>query len=461
MDSTPHILLFPFMSKGHTIPILHLARLLTHRNATVTVVTTPKNRSFISTSLSDTNVSVLELPFPDNIDGVPPGVESTDQLPEISLWLPLAVATKRMQPHFEAALKTLPPLSFMVTDGFLYWTFDSAAKFDVPRFVYYGMSCFASTVSALVSDAGLLREIESDDELISLPVFPRVKVTKNDFESVFTDSQPKGLHFEFVMNAVAATSKSRGVLVNSFYELESDFFEYWNSHFKPKAWSIGPLCLANPRSPGVRSGYWIQWLDDKLEQGKTVLYVAFGSQAEISEVQFREIKDGLEKSEVNFLWVVRKNESQTRDGFEERIEGRGIVVKEWVEQREILDHPCVQGFLSHCGWNSVIESICAKVPILAWPMMAEQPLNARMVADEIRIGIRVETGDDGSGRTRGFVKSENLEKSIKELMEGERGKEVRKNAKELGETAVKAVQEGGASWNTLNELLNEFHAKQM
>jgi len=129
------------------------------------------------------------------------------------------------------------------------------------------------------------------------------------------------------------------------------------------------------------------------------------------------------------------------------------MVTEWVDQREILSHGSVEGFLSHCGWNSVVESICAKVPILAWPMMADQHLNARMVVEEIKIGLRVETCD---GSVRGFVKWEGLEKPIRELMEGEKGKEGRKKVKEIGEAAINAVKEGGSSWQTLNELIHEL-----
>ncbi|CAN1320439.1 UDP-glycosyltransferase 90A1 [Linum perenne] len=103
------------------------------------------------------------------------------------------------------------------------------------------------------------------------------------------------------------------------------------------------------------------------------------------------------------------------------------MVREWVDQREILSHPSVKGFLSHCGLNSMMESVSAGVPILAWPMQAEQPLNARMVSEEIKVGLRVETCDRS---IKGFVKSEGLSKMVKELMEGEKGKEVRKNAKE-------------------------------
>lgn len=457
-----HIVLFPFMSKGHTIPLLHLAHLLLSCNATVTVFTTPANYPFVSKSLSVSpdgddprRISIVVLPFPENIgEGVSPGIESTDKLPEISLWVPFARATRLMKPHFERALETLPgpPVTFMVTDGFLGWTLDSGNKFGIPRLVFFGMSNFATAVTNAVGETGILHEMESDDEPFAVPHFPWMKLTRNDFAPPFTDHHPGGPLFEFVMDCIIATSKSFGQIMNSFYELEPVYADF---KVDPRSWSVGPLCLAEPPRVKAVKSPWIEWLDGMLEECKTVLYVAFGSQAEISAEQCREIKIGLEKSEVNFLWVVRNNaaELQVGDGFEERVKSRGLVVREWVDQREILGHQSVQGFLSHCGWNSVLESICSKVPILAWPMMAEQPLNARFVVEEIKIGIKVETWN---GSVRGFVKAEGLEKSVRELMEGETGKMVRKTVKEVGDAGMRAVQEGGSSWKTLNELLNEL-----
>ncbi|CAL1358003.1 unnamed protein product [Linum trigynum] len=138
------------------------------------------------------------------------------------------------------------------------------------------------------------------------------------------------------------------------------------------------------------------------------------------------------------------------------MKGRGMIVGEWVDQRGILGHVSVGGFLSHCGWNSVMEGVCAGVPMLAWPMMAEQPLNARMVAEEVKVGIRVE----GSGRT-GFVRRGALENAVRELMAGEKGKEVRRNAKEYAKKARKAMEEGnGSSWKTLNLLIDELCNKK-
>ncbi|XP_050225996.1 UDP-glycosyltransferase 90A1-like [Mercurialis annua] len=452
-----HVVLFPFMSKGHTIPLLHLAHLLLRRGVNVTVFTTPANHRFIASFLSDTNASIIDLSFPDDVPELPSGIESTDKLPSMSLFPVFALATKLMQPEFDRALEALPLVNFIVSDGFLWWTAESAMKLGIPRFIFFGMSNYSSCVSRSVAECKLLLGDESDDELVTLTEFPWIKVTRNDFDPVFVKPEPKDPHFDFIMKVFSAAFISYGYISNSFHELEPVFVDHLNkSHNQQKTWCVGPLCLSaktpNPEEKNKRT--WIQWLDEKLKQGSSVLYVAFGTQAEISVEQLTEIAIGLEESNVNFLWVIRKTESELGDGFEERVKERGIIVREWVEQMEILKHPSVKGFLSHCGWNSVLESICAGVPILAWPMMAEQPLNARMVAEEIKVGLRVETCN---GSVRGFVKWEDLKKMVHELMEGEKGEIVRKNVKKMEEMAKKAmVERTGSSSRTLDMIIEKL-----
>ncbi|TXG47996.1 hypothetical protein EZV62_027290 [Acer yangbiense] len=455
-ECSHHVILFPFMSKGHTIPLLHLAHLLLRLpRVAVTVFTTPANRPFISNFLVNTTASIVDLPFPENVAGIPPGIESTDKLPSISLYVPLTRATKLMQPDFERAVQEMPRVSFLVSDGFLWWTLESATKFGFPRFVFYGTNNYFSCVSWSVGvNRTLVAGPKSDDELITVTGFPWIKVTRNDFDPIFKNPEPKGPLFELIMDQVISSSNSHGTIVNSFYDLEPVFVEHLNREAKPKAWCVGPLCLVDPPRVQLQKPTWIQWLDQKLEQGRSVLYVAFGTQAEISPEQLKEISSGLEESNVNFLWVIRNKESELGDGFEERVKDRGVILREWVDQREILLHQSIQGFLSHCGWNSVMESICAGVPILAWPMMAEQPLNARMVVEEIKVGLRVETCN---GSVRGFVKKEGLEKMVKELMDVDKGEEVMKKVKEYAELANKAMEENtGSSWRSLNMLMSEI-----
>ncbi|KAL2528855.1 UDP-glycosyltransferase 90A1 [Forsythia ovata] len=449
----PHVVLFPFMSKGHIIPLLHLARLLLDHRATVTLFTTPANRPYIVQSLSDDDITIIDLPFPGNIPGIPPGIESTDKLPSMSLFVSFARATKLMQPNFENVLQTLPHVTCIISDQFLHWTLESATKFGIPSLGFNGMSAYSSAIcqDALVN--GLLSLHESPDEPFTLTSFPWIKVTRNDFVYPFTERHPSGPLFDFITEINIALSNSYGLLVNSFYELEPQFVDYLNRESKPKAFCVGPLCLTRlPKMEPVLHNKcrWIQWLDQKLAQGNPVLYVAFGSQAEISSKQLTEIAGGLEESEVSFLWVVRKSGTELGEEFEDRIQERGMVVKEWVDQKQILEHEIVQGFLSHCGWNSVLESICSEVPILAWPMMAEQHLNAKMVVEEIKIGLRVE-------RRNGIIEAESLKNKVKELMEGENGNEVRKKVKEVAEAARNSIKDGGSSFRTLGQLIEEIH----
>ncbi|KAI3808713.1 hypothetical protein L1987_24671 [Smallanthus sonchifolius] len=460
-----HVVLFPFMSKGHTIPILQLARLLLRRNATVTLFTTTANRPYISTSLSDTATSIVTLPFPHNIPGVPPGVESVDKLPSLSLFYSFVSSTKHMKSHFEQAIRSLKtPVTFMVTDGFFGWTLESANIFNIPRLVYYTMSNFAITMNRVISFNPHLFEGKPDTELVTVPGFPWMTATRFEFDDAYTGPDTNSPLSKWVVEQVLATTNSYGIVTNSFFELEPVYQEYWNSNLGPKSWSVGPFCLGQePRQKESLSDQkpsWMVWLDKKLELGSPVLYVAFGSQADISLEQIEEIKFGLERSEVSFLWVVRRSEDGFGfdDGFEERVKEKGIVVREWVNQREILEHEIVKGFVSHCGWNSVLESICAAVPILAWPLAAEQPLNAKFVVEEIKIGVRVETCD---GSVKGFVKWEGLQKKVKELMEGVKATDMRKNVKEISDTAMKAVEDGGSSWRSLNELIVELQTKSI
>ncbi|XP_015166962.1 UDP-glycosyltransferase 90A1-like [Solanum tuberosum] len=170
---------------------------------------------------------------------------------------------------------------------------------------------------------------------------------------------------------------------------------------------------------------WRQWLNNKLTEKQHVLYVAFGTQADISAEQIQEITKGLELSNTCFLWVTRQKCYRAFGRVRGQSKNRALIVKEWVDQNEVLNHKSNKGFLSHCGWNSILESICAKVPIFGhYHFMAEQHLNVRMVTEEIGVGLRIMLRN---GSVRGLVEAEEVEKMVRELMEGEKGEMVRKN----------------------------------
>ncbi|PHT88166.1 hypothetical protein T459_10272 [Capsicum annuum] len=198
--ASPHFVIFPFMSHGHTIPLLHLATLLRQRFIAVTVFTTPANAPSIRDFLQDVSISIIELPFPKGVLGIPSGVENTEKLPSMSYFYQFASATKLMKPLFEQALSVLQhPPTCIISDAFLGWTQESAEKFGIPRYFFFGMSIFATTLYQLLGIERPHAETTSPDEPFTFSSFPWLKLTRNDFEPPFGDLQPKGLAVDFML----------------------------------------------------------------------------------------------------------------------------------------------------------------------------------------------------------------------------------------------------------------------
>ncbi|XP_026440644.1 UDP-glycosyltransferase 90A1-like [Papaver somniferum] len=239
--------------------------------------------------------------------------------------------------------------------------------------------------------------VSFDDEVFHVaPYFPGLKLAKNDFEPEFSHPGP-GEHTNFYTEEFIATENSHGIIMNSFRELEPEFVDHWNREALPRAWCIGPLCLASEKkvvSERNSRPMCTQWLNEMSKMEKPVLYVAFGSVIEMTIEQYREIAIGLANSGETFL------------------------------------------------------------PMLGFPITADQHLNARMIEEYFRIGVKVVTR---TGSVRGFFDSECIEKKVKELtnIEDEKWKEMSKNVKKLSERARDAMEVGGSSWHSLNLLIDE------
>ncbi|VAI85056.1 unnamed protein product [Triticum turgidum subsp. durum] len=222
-------------------------------------------------------------------------------------------------------------------------------------------------------------------------------------------------------------------------------------------WPIGPLCLAVPE-PAVQSKDdrdISDWLDSRLAMDRPVLYVAFGSQAELSRAQLEEIAVGLDHSGVDFLWVVRSKWFDTGDRFNDRFGDRGKVVEGFINQLGVLSHKSVKGFFTHCGWNSVLESITMGVPILAFPLGAEQKLNAKFVVDVVHMGLRVWPKEDADKEGSGLVVSGDVQVLARELIFGEEGRRAAARASELSASSRKAMDVGGSSYENLTKMVHE------
>uniref|UniRef100_A0A0E0LZX8 Glycosyltransferase n=1 Tax=Oryza punctata TaxID=4537 RepID=A0A0E0LZX8_ORYPU len=464
----PHLAIFPFMAKGHTIPLIQLVNYLRHHHlAAVTFFTTPANAAFVRGGLSgagddDDDVTVVELEFPADARGV----ESAEGLTSMASFVAFAESTSLLRPQFEASVAAMePPASFIVADAFLYWTNESAAMLGVPKVSFLGTSTFAHVMRELIvrhDPFAVLRPRDAvhDDDggppatTFSMPEFPQVKLSVEELMVVFRDRSAFVPMMELDAKMGKAIEESHSLIINTFLGLEAPYIKFWNEHVGPRAWPVGPLCLAQPAfAPAAARPSWMEWLDKKAADGQSVLYIALGTLAVIPEVQLKEVAIGLERAEVDFIWAISPKDINLGPGFEERIKGKGIVVRDWVEQSQILQHKSVRGFLSHCGWNSVLESVTTGVPLAVWPMNFDQPFNARFLVDEMKIAVMVWTSDSF---TRGLVTHEEISRVVTELMLGEVGVEATKNVAKLLTFAKKAVDQGGSSWVAVREMINEL-----
>ncbi|XP_059461851.1 UDP-glycosyltransferase 90A1-like [Corylus avellana] len=462
MASKPHVVIFPFMAQGHTIPMLDLSKALSFRGLKITIITTPSNSSFVISYVSQSlnnNIHLREIPFP-HAHQLPKGCENTSHLLSPDQLLPFLAATKQLRPPFEQALRDMSklpdPPCCVISDTFLGWTNGSCRAFGIPRLVFHGMGVFAMAVKKSLSihqnHNKCLMKSSSDTEHVDVTGLMQLRFPLTTADLPDSLRQMDSCLSEFFVEAEKSDLGSWGVIVNSFIELEKDHvapLECLYGNESTRAWCVGPLFLYDDQMEGGRN-YHEEEIDSFLklheQEEKSVIYVAFGSQADLSDTQLDELAYGLEQSRENYIWVVR---SKTWDP---PIKGRGLITKNWVEQKRVLGHRAIGGFLSHCGWNSVLESLSMGVPILAWPMQNEQHLNAKFLVEEVKAALRVPT----VGRERKVVRREVICEAVKELMGGRRGKKAREKAIELGKLAKRAVQVGGSSYKCLDELIHQL-----
>ncbi|XP_020572882.1 scopoletin glucosyltransferase-like, partial [Phalaenopsis equestris] len=358
----------------------------------------------------------------------------------------------------------------VVSDFFLPWTYDVAADNGIPRIIFEGSNFFAACAVDSLERHKPLESLPPEEESFVLPGLPhRIELLRSQLQD-----NTKVVPFmipviEVVKHAREVYSKSFGTVVNSFYELEPDYAEHSRKVLGRRAWHVGPVALCNQaevdksgRGGGGKTGEeCLRWLDER--SPGSVLYMCFGSICNFTATQLKEMAMGLEDSGHPFVWVIRDaGDEWIPEGYEERIEGRGILIKEWAPQLLILNHEAVGGFVTHCGWNSSLEGIAAGLPMGTWPLYAEQFFNERLLVDVLGIGVEV-----GSNvfailpEDRPVVKARDLEAAVRRVMgDGEEAEERRRRARELKEMARKAVEVGGSSYNDLGKLIEELREKK-
>ncbi|KAK2384178.1 phloretin 4'-O-glucosyltransferase [Trifolium repens] len=464
------ILLIPYPVQGHINPTFQFAKRLIALGAHVTISTTIYMHNLITNKPTLPNLSYL--PFSDGYDD---GYKRTGY----DAYLLYSEEFKRRGSEFVTNLilsnsQQGTPFTCLIHTILLSWAAEAARElhlpaallwiqpatvFDIIYHYFHGHSGSIKNPSCSIKLPGLPLLLSQRD----LPPFlleSGLSTCDSDINSIML------ILFEEQFKDLDVETNPTTILVNSFEALEP---EALRAVEKLKMISIGPLVLSafsDQKEPTEDNSFGgqsqthifkpsnncVEWLDSKKEM--SVVYVSFGSLITLSKVQMEEIARALLDCGFSFLWVIKEKEEELLS-YKEELEKKGKIVK-WCSQVEVLSHSSLGCFLTHCGWNSSLESLVSGVPMVAFPQRMDQMTNAKLIEDVWKIGVRVDYKVDEDGIVRG----DEIRKCLEVVMgSGEKGEELRRNAIEWKSLAREAVKEYGSSHKNLRGFLDDTIAR--
>ncbi|XP_014506196.1 UDP-glycosyltransferase 74G1 [Vigna radiata var. radiata] len=442
-----HCLVLIYPVQGHINPMLQFSKLLEHQGVRVTLVTTLsyyKNLQSVPPSIAIETIS----------DGFDNGISDAEEFK--------AYLERFWQVGPETFAQLLEKLGeskeddddehvdCVVYDSCLPWALDVAKRFGIVAASYLTQSMSVNSIYYHLL-LGKLKAPLTQHEIF-LPSLPKFHL--QDMPSFFFDEDHTVL--DFGVAQFSNIHKADWILCNTFYELDQEIVD-WAVKIWPNLKTIGPNVPSffldkrceNDEDYGVTmyksEEYCMEWLNDKPKG--SVVYVSFGSMVKLGEEQMEEIACCLRECSSYFLWVVRASEETKLPKDFEKKTDKGLIVT-WCSQLKVLAHEAVGCFVTHCGWNSTLETVCLGVPTVAIPCWSDQNTNAKYIADVWKIGIRASTDE------KKVVHAESLEHCIKEIME--RNKEMKNNAIRWKTLALRAVSEGGSSYENIIQFTNSL-----
>ncbi|KAL6851454.1 hypothetical protein ACP4OV_020387 [Aristida adscensionis] len=479
----PHAVMIPYPAQGHVTPMMQLAKLLHARGFHVTFVNTEFNhRRLLHSRGAAALAGVPGFRFAAIPDGLPPpsDANATQDVPALC-----HSTMTTCLPHLVALIAELnggnpasaPPVTCLVVDGVMSFGYDAARLAGVPcaalwtasacglagyrhyrRLIDAGVVPFQDEAHLAADGAHLATVVRGAGgmcdgvRLRDLPSFLRT-----------TDRGDVMLNF-FVHEVERLSSLPDAVMLNTFDGLEVAAVDAMRAAALPlpPLYAVGPLLLHARRAvpggggalAGLGSNLWkeeqgglAEWLAGRAP--RSVVYVNYGSITVMTSEQLLEFAWGLADSGHPFVWNVRPDlvkgdAAVLPPEFAAAVEGRALLTT-WCAQEAVLGHEAVGVFLTHCGWNSTLESLCGGVPMVCWPFFAEQPTNCRYACTEWGVGVEI----------GGEVRRAELAATIREVMGGEKGREMRRRAEEWKEKAVRATLPGGPAETNLDKVIND------
>ncbi|XP_074559285.1 crocetin glucosyltransferase 3-like [Curcuma longa] len=461
MASTRHcdgvVVLFPFLAHGHLNPCLDLARLLSKRYPSLSLIllTTDGHLPHLSRRGLPSSIRLSGLPFRPTDHGLPPDADTTFALPPQLVTRFNHAIQDSLPASFRAYLASLLeaelPLLCLIADMFLGWTAPIAEELGVFHATLYTSGPFAMSIyNSIWINLPHADGRHGDDDEIAVPGVPGISVRRRQLpqKMLSAASNPDHPSRQFVRRQAECCRRSRATLWNTAEALEKPFLELWGESTGKPVFAVGPLfSAAGGRGTVVDDGgiaaECLAWLDRQAPG--SVVYVSFGSQNWLPPEEAADLVASLERHSRPFLWAAPAASQAPPQAAMKQ--GIGMVARGWVPQAAILGHPAVGAFVSHGGWNSTLESLGSGVPVVFRPIAGEQFLNAKLVVEVLGAGAVAAAGGAEAAE------------AVEEVMaDEERGRKVRLKAREIAAETTAAVAEGingiGESLRALDEFMS-------
>ncbi|BAT83297.1 hypothetical protein VIGAN_04042600 [Vigna angularis var. angularis] len=432
----PHFLCLPLPIQGHVNPLMQFSLLLAKHGCKVTFVHTEFSNKRANTAGGDNKEEALVkmVTLPDGLDPQDDRSDVAKLLVSMKSTMP-ALLPKLIQDIDASDVEN--KITCIIVTINMGWALEVGNEMGIKG----ALLCPASATS-LASAACIPNLIE--DGIIDSQGLP----TKNQ-EIQLSSNMPmmdtayfpwrgfNKIFFEHLMQEMQTLKVGEWWLCNTTYDLEPGAFS-----ISPKFLPIGPL-IENSN----RSSFWeedracLEWLDEQPPQ--SVVYVSFGSLAVMDPNQFKELALALDLLHRPFIWVVRpsNDKKENVNAYPHDFHGSKGKIVGWAPQKKILNHPSLACFISHCGWNSTLEGICAGLPFLCWPCTTDQFLNKSYICDVWKIGVGLEKNESG------IVSREEIKKKVNQLLVDE---DIKGRSLKLKEMTINNIQEGGQSSKNLN-----------
>nr|XP_016464361.1 PREDICTED: anthocyanidin 3-O-glucosyltransferase 5-like [Nicotiana tabacum] len=472
-----HIGILSSPGMGHLIPVLVLGnRLATYHNIKITIlaITTSSSSSeteFLKKStLTDEKKTIEIIPIP-SVD-ISHLINSSTK---VFTQLRLLVREALPKIHSTIASMTHRP-DALIVDIFCTQILPIAEEFNIPKYAYHPTTAWTLTLAIYcqIFDKEIEGEYVDLKEPLKIPGSKELR--PDDVVDPLLDRSDQ--QYEEYLKLGMEYAAFDGILINTWEDLEPETIKALRINEKLRSILKVPVFPIYPVGPLRRTvetnepDEVIEWLDK--QNNESVLFVSFGSGGTLSTQQMTELAWGLELSQQKFVWTVRPPSDgdadsaylnsagkETRgmpkylpEGFLTRTKDIGLVVPMWAKQVEILGHSSVGGFLTHCGWNSTVESLTNGVPMIAWPLYAEQKMNAALLTEELGVAIRPAVLP-----TKKLVKREEIKGMVRMLMYTKEGKTIREKAQKLKMSAENALSVGGSSYNSICELVKDIRSR--